>query len=100
MCIRCLVRDKVCEGLRFDCVSANELYYIVIDFRGPFADSPNCFGVLENVVKWKSRGYDNLMCLEVVLEFSRCHNNCVWYILHFSIDFFGPAEGFRYIIDW
>jgi hypothetical protein len=33
------VCQEVCEGLRFDCVSPDELYYEGIDFDGPFSNS-------------------------------------------------------------
>ena len=43
--------QKVCEGLRFDCVSLDELYCEVVDFGGPFSYSAYGFWVLEDVVK-------------------------------------------------
>ena len=100
MCVRCPIHDKVCEGLRFDCVSTDGLYYIVVDFRCPPSDSPYCFWVLENVVEWKTQGYDDLMRLEIVLEFFGGHNDYVCHLLHLYIELFSVVEGFGYIIYW
>ena len=84
----------------FDCVSPDELYYEVIDFGGPLSDLPYGLLVLKDVVKWKTRGYDDLVRLEIVLEFSGGHNDCVCYLLHLCIELFGTIEGLRYIIYW
>ena len=94
------VYDEVCEGLEFDCISFDELYYEVVDFGGPLSNSPYGFWVLKDVVKWKTRGYDDLVRLEIVLEFSGGHNDCVCYLLHLCIELFGTIEGLRYIIYW
>ena len=59
--------QEVCEGLRFDCVSPDELYCKVIDFGGPFFNSTYGFWVLEDVVKQEARGYCDLVRLEIVL---------------------------------
>ena len=92
------VCDKFCEGLGFDCISSDELYDKVIDFGGLLSNLPYGFWVLEDVVKWIALGYDDLVRLEIVLEFSRGHNDCVCHLLHFCIELFDAVEGLGYII--
>ena len=92
--------QEVCEGLRFDCVSPNKLYYEVIDFGGPFSYSAYGFWVLEDVVKRETRGYSDLVRLEIVLEFFGGHNDYVCHLLHLYIELFSVVEGFGYIIYW
>ena len=67
--------EEVCKVLRFYCVSPDELYDKVIDFGGLLSNSPYGFWVLEDVVKWIALGYDDLVRLEIVLEFSRGHDD-------------------------
>ena len=61
------VCQEVCEGLRFDYVSPDELHCKAIDFGGPFSYSAYGFWVLEDVVKQETRGYSDLVHLEIVL---------------------------------
>ena len=61
--------QEVYEGLRFDCVSPDEFYCEVVDFGGPFSYSANGSWVLEDVVKWETQGYSDLVRLEIVLHF-------------------------------
>jgi len=77
--------QEVCEGLRFDCFSPGELNCEVVDFGGPFSYSTYGFRVLEDVVKWETRRNSDLVRLEIVLQFSRGHDDCVCYLLHFCI---------------
>ena len=94
------VYDEVYEGLGFDCICLDKLYDKVIDFGGLLSNSPYGFWVLEYVVKWIALGYDDLVRLEIVLEFSRGHNDCVCHLLHFCIELFGIVKGLRYIVYW
>jgi hypothetical protein len=48
-----LVSHKICEGLRFDCVSSNELNCEVIEFGGPFSNPSYCFWIVEDIVEWE-----------------------------------------------
>jgi hypothetical protein len=57
---------KICKCLGFDRVSSDELDSKVIDFCCPFVDVPYGFRVLEDVVEWKARRYDNFASLEIV----------------------------------
>jgi hypothetical protein len=47
-------------------VSSDELNSEVIYFCFPFADAPYGFRVLEDIVKWETRRYDNFVSLEIV----------------------------------
>ena len=61
------IYQEVYEGLRFDCISLDELYCEVVDFGVPFSNSTYGFRVLDDVVKQETRGYSDLVHLEIVL---------------------------------
>ena len=100
MSVESLICQEVYEGLRFDCVSPNELYCEVVDFGGPFSISTYGFWVLEDVVKREARGYGDLVRLEIVLQFSGGHDDCICYLLHFCIELFWTIKGFGYKVHW
>jgi len=92
--------EEVCKVLRFYCVSPDELYCQVVDFGGPFSYSTYGFWVLQDVVKRETRGYSDLVRLEIVLKFSGGLDDCFCYLLHLCIELFCSAEDFGYVIHW
>ena len=48
--------QEVCEGLRFDGVSLDELYYEVVDFGCPFSIRPMASGFLKMLSSGKLEG--------------------------------------------